>query len=78
MFATQTLMRLAAFQRLSPRQVLYLAYRAPPHEAGPERPFDFSRHMIDDRWQAGRLDMAEALRRCEPPSPAHTILIRRG
>jgi len=43
--------------------VLYLSYRAPPEEAGPEKPFDFSANSVARRWQAGGLDMREALRR---------------
>lgn len=42
--------------------LLYLSYRAPKHEAGPEKAFDFSRATLADRWQAGSLDMAEAIR----------------
>jgi NTE family protein len=42
--------------------LVHLSYRAPAHEAGPEKPFDFSRANLADRWQAGALDMAEAIR----------------
>ena len=42
--------------------LLYLSYQAPPEEAGPEKPFDFSRATLADRWEAGLLDMREALR----------------
>jgi NTE family protein len=42
--------------------LLHLSYRAPAHEAGPEKPFDFSRANLADRWKAGSLDMAEAIR----------------
>lgn len=42
--------------------VLHLRYRAPVHEPGPEKPFDFSRASVDDRWEAGSLDMEEAIR----------------
>jgi NTE family protein len=38
--------------------LLYLSYRPPRQEAGPEKPFDFSRAAIDDRWEAGFLDSA--------------------
>ena len=41
----------------------HLSYRPPRHEAGPERPFDFSRATLAERWTAGSLDMAEAIRR---------------
>jgi NTE family protein len=43
--------------------VYHLSYRPPRHEAGPERPFDFSRATLAERWTAGSLDMAEAIRR---------------
>jgi NTE family protein len=43
------------------RTVLYLSYRARPEEAGPERQFDLSRHTLQDRWQAGDLDMTQGL-----------------
>ena len=42
--------------------LLHLGYRPPQHEAGPEKPFDFSRATLEDRWQAGFLDMEEAVR----------------
>jgi NTE family protein len=41
--------------------IVYLTYRAPSHEAGPEKPFDFSRATLMDRWDAGALDMAAAI-----------------
>ena len=42
-------------------KVLHLAYRAPLHEAGPEKPFDFSRASLSERWEAGYLDMQDAI-----------------
>jgi len=42
--------------------LFHLSYRPPGHEAGPERPFDFSRASLDDRWEAGSRDMEEAIR----------------
>ena len=42
--------------------MLFLSYHAPPDEAGAERMYDFSRRTLTDRWEAGALDMAEALR----------------
>ena len=42
--------------------LLHLSYRAPAHEAGPEKPFDFSRANLADRWEAGSVDMVEAIR----------------
>ena len=41
--------------------VLSLSYRAPADETA-EKPFDFSRATLTDRWRAGELDMTEALR----------------
>ncbi len=41
--------------------LLHLSYHAPLHEAGPEKAFDFSRTTLEDRWEAGFLDMAEAV-----------------
>ncbi len=43
--------------------MFYLSYRAPPEEAGPEKPFDFSRATLEDRWQAALRDMREVLER---------------
>jgi NTE family protein len=43
-------------------RVLFMSYHAPPDEAGAERMYDFSRRTLLDRWEAGALDMAEALR----------------
>lgn len=43
------------------RALLYLSYRAPPEEAGPEKPYDLSSATAQDRWRAGELDMEEAL-----------------
>jgi NTE family protein len=42
--------------------LFHLSYLASPHEAGPEKPFDFSRSTLVDRWKAGSLDMEEAIR----------------
>jgi NTE family protein len=42
--------------------LLHLSYRAPIHEAGPEKAFDFSRESLADRWETGFHDMAEAVR----------------
>ena len=43
-------------------RVLFMSYHAPPDEAGSGRMYDFSRRTLLDRWEAGALDMAEALR----------------
>jgi NTE family protein len=58
--------------------LFHLSYRAAPHEAGPEKPFDFSRATLADRWEAGSLDMEEAIRlAAEMPRPQAGIAIRR-
>ena len=41
--------------------LLHLAYRAPLHEAGPERSFDYSRQSLSERWAAGFTDMEYAI-----------------
>jgi hypothetical protein len=46
-------------------RLIYLSYQPLAHEAGPEKPFDFSRTTLTDRWQAGFLDMDEAVRLAE-------------
>jgi NTE family protein len=81
----QTIGRLHAYQKASKaardaRRVFYLSYRAPRHEAGPERQYDFSRRSIDDRWQAGRLDMIAALRQLKHSRAADsgTVTVRRA
>jgi NTE family protein len=81
----QTIGRLDAYQKAckaarDARRVFYLSYRAPRHEAGPERQYDFSRRSIDDRWQAGRLDMIEALRHMKHGRAADsgTVTVRRA
>jgi NTE family protein len=64
----------------APRKpIFYLSYRAPPEEAGPEKPFDLSRASIEHRWREGKLDMQEALRRMDghAASDQSLIVIRR-
>jgi NTE family protein len=60
--------------------IFYLSYRAPPEEAGPEKPFDLSRATIESRWQAGMLDMQEALRQMNSGAAADgsPVVIRRN
>jgi NTE family protein len=41
--------------------LLHLSYRAPAHQAGPEKAFDFSRASLAERWEAGFLDMEKAV-----------------
>jgi hypothetical protein len=57
-------------ERSRTRHILYLSYRAPAAEAGPEKPFDLSRQTANDRWHAGELDMACAI--AELAQPTHT------
>jgi NTE family protein len=63
------------------RAILYLSYRAPREEAGPEKPFDLSLATVNDRWRAGDLDMTEALHRLRleplPPRGCALMSIRR-
>ena len=40
---------------------LHLAYRAPAEEGGPEKPFNFSRETLAERWAAGARDMELAI-----------------
>jgi NTE family protein len=61
MFGNQTLRRLEAHAGSGIGPVVYLSYRAPPEEAGPEKTFDLSRQSIADRWAAGVRDMKRAL-----------------
>jgi NTE family protein len=42
-------------------KLVHLAYRAPAHEAGPEKPFDYSRQALSERWAAGAADMEYAV-----------------
>lgn len=60
-----TLQRLEREHRLrTPRgrvKIAHLAYRAPSHQAGPEKPFDYSRASLDERWNAGYRDMEKAI-----------------
>jgi len=57
--------------------VLHLRYRAPAHEAGPERSFDFSKATLDNRWKAGARDMAEAIRLAgDGPPPEGMVVCR--
>jgi NTE family protein len=50
-------------------KLIHLSHRAPPHEAGPAKPFDFSRASLAERWQAGYLDMEEAVRLTSSAAP---------
>ncbi|HVL35502.1 MAG TPA: patatin-like phospholipase family protein [Burkholderiales bacterium] len=63
----QALRRLEREHRLRPDgerprvKILHLRHRAGPREAAPEKHFDFSRATLAERWEAGCLDMAEAI-----------------
>ena len=52
-----------AGQRQSPVTVFHLIYRPPASEAGHEKQFDFSGATLAQRWEAGRTEMGEAVRR---------------
>jgi NTE family protein len=56
-------------ERSRTRHILYLSYRAPAAEAGPEKPFDLSRQTANDRWRTGELDMAYAIAELARPTP---------
>ena len=58
-------------------RILYLSYRAQPHEPGPEKPFDFSPGTVEDRWAAGLLDMEAALREVSDAAPDGGISVHR-
>jgi NTE family protein len=61
----QTLNRLKREYRHRARHpkvtIVHLAYRPSTQEAGPEKPFDFSRQTLTERWEAGYLDMQEGI-----------------
>jgi NTE family protein len=68
LFGNQTRQALQLLQlelRASGREnrvrVLHLAYRAPVEEGGPEKPFNFSRATLTERWAAGARDMEVAI-----------------
>jgi NTE family protein len=75
-FSNQTWQRLLAFEReerlrqqlaaASAKKgrkvsIFYLSYRPSPEEAGSERGFDYSARVLEQRWNAGASDMADAL-----------------
>lgn len=79
-FAMQTRMRLRALEREwaiharhlpdTPGIDLYhLRYRPPPHEAGSEKTYDFSRHTIRDRMDAGLADAGRLIDRLDAVPP---------
>ena len=43
-------------------RIVHLSHRPAPDESGHGRPFDFSRHALFERWDAGYRDMQEGLR----------------
>lgn len=87
MFANQTHQRLEAFRREAAlrdghghkrRRIVYLSYRAPDHEAGPEKAFDYSRQTLEERWQAGVSDYADANRLLEADHRDVVVRVRRN
>jgi NTE family protein len=72
----QALSSMPELRRRSPT-ILYLSYRAPPEEAGPEKPFDLSHATLTNRWDAGALDMKEALATLSAPPKSPLSVIRR-
>jgi NTE family protein len=63
LFGNQTRRRLDAHLQSNAKSgpFICLSYRSAADEAGPEKMFDFSLKSVDDRWNAGSLDMADAL-----------------
>jgi NTE family protein len=86
LFANQTYVKLEAFRRrardnadrMPIPKVMHLSYRAAPHEAGPEKAFDYSRSTLEDRWLAGKMDCEEAKRRLSDSPSDPVISIRRA
>ena len=60
-----------------PVTLFHLAYCAATDEAGPEKPFDFSRATLADRWAAGSRDMAEAVRLAEAVPQRSGVVVHR-
>ena len=61
--------------------IYYLSYRPDHSEAGSERTFDYSTRSVASRWEAGALDMIEALAieiRQKPSGDVKLIPIRRA
>jgi len=52
-----------------PAEIMYVCYCAPDWEAGPERPFDYSRETVASRWVAGTRDMLDGLESLSQPLP---------
>jgi NTE family protein len=85
LFANQTYSKLEAFRRLARHEIgersrpkiVHLSYRAPRHEAGSEKAFDYSRSTLQDRWLAGKMDCEEAERRLSAQMSDPVISIRR-
>jgi len=68
--STPEIASLLAQEPSQPATILALSYRAAPDEAGAEKPFDFSRTTLTQRWEAGAAAMQQALRRLEELPPA--------
>src|SRR4051812_39574532 len=70
LFGNQTWQRLESYQREAGSRLagegkrhhfLYLSYRAPSNEAGPEKIFDYSPRSVSQRWKAGAADAEAAV-----------------
>ena len=60
--AIESVVREYRFRARHPKlRILHLAYRATADEAGAEKPFDYSRHALSARWDAGYRDMKDAI-----------------
>ena len=71
LFANQTRQALRQLEaRGGPRlTIVELAYRAPLHEGGPDKMFNFARSTLAERWAAGERDMRAAMERVEAVTP---------
>jgi NTE family protein len=78
LFGNQTLRRLEAWAMGKAHPVMYLSYRPPAHEAGPEKIFDLSRASIADRWQSGFEDMVYALQILASQDTQPVTVVRRA
>jgi NTE family protein len=74
---TQAMSSMPLLRRGRATSILYLSYRAPPEEAGPEKSFDLSPATLMSRWEAGALDMEEALAVLAQPRKSPLSVIRR-
>lgn len=80
LFASPTWRALALIEQLASvrgaqegTQVVVLSYRAPLHEAGSEKLFDYARPTLAERWAAGAQDAAAALELLAEPVPGFSV-----